>query len=199
MDEHEAAYERAKLFLEAHWEATKGEHHPADAPTYAIERLLVDLMHYVHERNLGQFPDDVYYIHFDRIVADAKEQFIKQREAVPEKDEPFLDPSLKELHEAREHIDFREIEANLKLRNLDEQIALREKQEKEIAKVGRSDELAEKHRQEISSQEKSFEEEKKRYAHEYLEAKRLAQEMEQQEKGKALEPGALDLGKEFSG
>ena len=195
MDEHEEAYERAKLFLEAHWEATKGEHHPADAPTYAIERLLVDLMHYVHERNLGQFPDDVYYIHFDRIVADAREQFIKQREAVPEKDEPFLDPSLKELHEAREHIEFREIEASLKLRNLDEQIALRERQEKEIATAGPSNALAEKHRLEISSQEKSFEEEKKRYASEFLEARRLARELEQQEKDKALEPGGLDFGK----
>jgi len=195
MDKHEEAYERAKLFLEAHWEITKGEHHPADAPTYAIERLLVDLMHYVHERNLGQFPDDVYYIHFDRIVADAKEQFIKEREAVPEKDEPFLDPSLKELHEAREHIDFREIEANLKLRNLDEQIALREKQEKEIATAGRSEALAEKHRLETAAQEKSFEEEKKRYASEFLEARRLARELEQQEKDKALEPGGLDFGK----
>ncbi|HXY78311.1 MAG TPA: hypothetical protein VEH47_05815 [Candidatus Acidoferrales bacterium] len=195
MDEHKEAYERAKLFLEAHWEATKGEHHPADAPDYAIERLLVDLMHYVHERNLGQFPDDVYYIHFDRIVADAKEQFIKQREAVPEKDEPFLDPSLKELHEAREHIEFRGIEADLKLRNLDEQIALHERQKKEIATVGRSDALAEKHRLETAAQEKSFEEEKKRYASEFLEARRLARELEQQEKDKALEPGGLDFGK----
>jgi len=195
MDEHEKAYERAKLFLEAYWAGTEGEHHPADAPTYAIERVLVDLMHYVHQRNLGQFPDDVYYIHFDRIVADAREQFIKQREAVPEKDEPFLDPSLKELHEAREHIEFREIEGSLTLRNLDEKIALRERQEKEIATAGRSDELAEKHRLEISSQEKSFEEEKKRYASEFLEARRLARELEQQEKGKTLEPGGLDFGK----
>lgn len=187
MDEHEKAYERAKLFLEAHWEISKGEHHPADAPTYGIERLLVDLMHYVHERNLGKHSDDVYYLHFDRMVADAKEQFISQREAVPETDEPFLDPSLKELHEAREHIEFRGIEAELGLRHLDEQIALRDKQQQEIRQFGPSDQLAEKHRLEISSQDKGFQEETKRYAREFLEAKRIAEEIDERERQHARE------------
>lgn len=186
MDEHEKAYERAKLFLEAHWEATKGEHHPIDAPTYGIERLLVDLMHYVHERNFGKHADDVYYIHFDRIVANAKEQFISQREAVPETHEPFLDPHLRELYEAREDIEFRGIETTLRLRQLDEKIALHDKQQKEIAQFGTSDQLAEKHSLEISSQEKGFQEEKKRYAREFLEARRIAEELKNREHAKAL-------------
>jgi hypothetical protein len=57
---------------------------PAEIPLDAVRGLIVDLMHYVHERNKVFEEDD--FLHFDEVVDDAHEQFIREREAIPDKD-----------------------------------------------------------------------------------------------------------------
>jgi hypothetical protein len=133
-------------------------------------------MHYAHERNKGKPVEGGEYIQFDRVVANAKQQFIRERETAIEQHEPLLDPELQVLREARSCPEYREIEEDLALRQFLEGLTLIGKQRNEVQNLGASPELEFQHRQEDAEQEKRFKEEKKRYASEFLEAKRLAQE-----------------------
>jgi hypothetical protein len=73
-----------------------------------------------------------------------------------------------------------------------------EKQRAEFNRIGASKELSDRHDREIQAMTERFEEERERYSREYHDAKRIAQEIEQQQK-QVLEPGlALDQGKKFS-
>ena len=83
-DEHEDAWKRALLLLEAHHKISNSDLHPYDVPGPGIERLLTDLMHYCHERNIGTTVGSGEYLEFDRMVEFARERFIKERETVIE-------------------------------------------------------------------------------------------------------------------
>jgi hypothetical protein len=190
MDDSREAAERASILLEANWKLSNGEHHPLDAPSFSIERLLTDLMHYSHSRNKGITDDSGEYLHFDRMVKDAREQFIKEREATPELFEPLLDPN-----RPQRDPEFDAMQDKLYSRQLAETLELERKHETELNSLGPSKELSDRHREERNNQIKNFDEERERYILEYHDAKRIAQEMEQQEKQKTLD---LDPAKKLS-
>lgn len=182
MDDGREAAERASILLEANWKLSNGEHHPLDAPSYSIERLLTDLMHYSHRRNKGITDDSGEYLHFDRMVKDAREQFIKEREATPELFEPLLDPNLPQRDP-----EFDAMQNKLYSRQLAERRQLEDKQEAELRRLGPSKQLSDRHLQDRENQTDTFEQERERYTREYHDAKRTAQEMEQEEKQKTLD------------
>lgn len=127
-------------------------------------------------------------------MGNAKQQFMKEREAAPELHEPLLDPN-----RPQSDPEFEDMRNKLYSRQLAERKELARKQEAELKSLGASQALSDRHSQELAKLTEKFEEERERYASEYLEAKRLARELEQQDKGKALEPGVLDFGKKFAG
>jgi len=191
LDSAEDAYQRAKILLEAHHELADTFHHPADVPKYAIERLITDLMHYAHQRNKGKTVDGGEVIDFDRAVSDARQQFIKEREAAPELHEPLLDPN-----RPKPDPEFEKMQNELYSRQLAELKALDRKQQEEAQRLGPSKQIDLQHLQERRNLAEEHEKERERYVREYHEAKALARELEQQqEKDKALEPGGLDFGK----
>jgi len=187
MDNADDAYQRASIILEAHAQLSKSEHHPIDVPEACILRLLTDLLHYSHERNKGKNPNDNYYIDFEHLEKWAKEEFIKEREAAVEFHEPLLDPELKDLHQARSDPEFREIEAALNLRQIDETIAIDQRQKGELQRLGPSDELITRHAQENADQEKKARDERIRYAREFLQSREIAQQVDERGKQKASE------------
>lgn len=95
-DETQDAWQRAQLLLEAQHAILKKENkptvHPFDVPAAAIERAITDLMHYAHERNKGVPKGSGDQIDFEAILKLAKAQFIREREASPEKNETLLAP-----------------------------------------------------------------------------------------------------------
>jgi hypothetical protein len=188
MDNADDAYQRASIILEAHAQLSKSEHHPIDVPEAVILRLLTDLLHYSHERNKGKTPDDNYYIDFEHLQRWAKKEFIKEREAAVELHEPFLDPELKDLHQARSDLEFRGIEAALNLRQIDERIAIDERQKGELKRLGPSEELITRHAQENADQQKKSRDERIRYAREFLQSREIARQVESSEKQNASEP-----------
>jgi hypothetical protein len=190
MDESREAAERASILLEANWKLSNGEHHPNDAPSYSIQRLLADLMHYSHRRNKGITDDSGEYLEFDRMVKDAREQFIREREATPELSEPLLDPNLPQRDP-----EFDAMQNKLYSRQLAERRQLEDKQEAELKLLGPSKQLEDRHLQDRLKQTEKFAEERERYTREYHEAKRIAKELEQQEKQENL---TLDQGQKFS-
>jgi hypothetical protein len=176
------AWRRADILLDAHHKLADTFHNPADVPSYAIERLITDIMHYAHERNKGKTIDSGEYIDFEHVVDNAKEQFVKEREAAPVLHEPLLDP-----YRPRPSPEFMEMEQKLYSRQLAERKELARKQEAELKSLGGSQALSERHDQELAKLTEKFEEERERHAREYHDAKRLARELEEQGKQKASE------------
>jgi hypothetical protein len=68
-------------------------------------------------------------------------------------------------------------------------LQLSQKQEKELDRLGPSKELTDRHFQESKNQAEQFDKERGRYASEFLDARRIVQELDQREKEKSLEPG----------
>jgi hypothetical protein len=119
---------------------------PAEIPLHAVRGMIVDLMHFVHERN--KVFDEDHYIAFDDIVDDAHEQFIREREAIPDKDPEHMqigihspagrpDPGLDGLRQ------------ELAKRHLAELEALNRKQAAEIQLLGPSKDQDQRHHREF--------------------------------------------------
>lgn len=146
-------------------EGIKGN--PAEIPLHAVRGMIADLMHYVHERNKVFDEDD--FTAFDDIVDDAHEQFIREREAIPDKDPEHmqigihapagrLDPALDALRQ------------DLAKRHLAELEALNRKQAAEIQLHGPSRDQDQRHHQEFKKLVLDLADQKEHAIHEYREA-----------------------------
>jgi hypothetical protein len=175
------AWRRADILLDAHHKLAETYHHPNDIPSYAIERLITDLMHYAHERNKGKTADSGECVDFDHVVADAKAQFIREREAAPELHEPQLDPSRPQPDPK-----FDDLQNKMYSRQLAERNELTRKQEAELKSLGPSQALSDRHDQELTKLTGKFQEERERRTREYQEARRIREELEKDEQTEAI-------------
>ena len=116
---------------------------------------------------------------FDRVVSNARQQFIKEREAAPELHEPLLHPD-----RSQPDPKFVEMQNKLYTQQLAERTELTRRQEAELKSLGPSKALSNRHSQEIAKLTEKFEEERERHTREYAEANRLAKELQYQKKRK---------------
>jgi len=186
---HWEPWERARWLLEAQHAILTSEPvhddipHPNDVPAAALERMITDVLHYCHERNKGLDRGDGDYIELDYMVKAAKAQFIREREAIVEKHEPRLTPDYKPPDP--EYVDMQD---KLYSRQLAERNELEKRQQQEVKNLGPSEQLDKRHSREVSDLTERFEKERERYTSEYNDAKRIAQEMKEEEKQEQLQP-----------
>jgi hypothetical protein len=181
LDSPDDAWRRADILLDAHHKLAETYHHPNDIPSYAIERLITDLMHYAHECNKGKAVDSGECVDFDHVVADAKQQFIKEREAAVELHEPLLDPNRPQPDPK-----FDDMQNKMYSHQLAERNELHRKQEAELKNQGPSQALSQRHDQELTKLTEKFQDERERRTREYQEARRIREELEKDERTKAL-------------
>jgi hypothetical protein len=181
LDSPDDAWRRADILLDAHHKLAETYHHPNDIPSYAIERLITDLMHYAHERNKGKTADSGECVDFDHVVADAKAQFIREREAAPGLHEPQLAPSRPQPDPK-----FDDLQNKMYSRQLAERNELTRKQEAELKSLGPSQALSDRHDQELTKLTEKFQDERERRTREFHTASRIREELEKDERTKAL-------------
>lgn len=175
-DDRWEPWERTKLLLEAQHSILTAENPgadippPSDAPGAAIERMIIDVMHYCHERNKGFQPGDGDYIPLNAILKVAREEFIRERETMIETHEPLLDPYRIPPNDA----ELQEVKQKLYARQNAERTALEKQQMLEEKAEGPSKELETRHVKEASNLRKQFEEERERFDVEFYEAKKFA-------------------------
>jgi hypothetical protein len=143
--------------------------------------MITDLMHYAHECNKGKAVDSGECVDFDHVVADAKQQFIKEREAAVELHEPLLDPNRPQPDPK-----FDDMQNKMYSHQLAERNELHRKQEAELKNQGPSQALSQRHDQELTKLTEKFQDERERRTREYQEARRIREELEKDERTKAL-------------
>jgi hypothetical protein len=210
-DETQDAWQRAQLLLEAQQAILKREQkpapHPYDVPAAAIERAVADLMHYVHERNKGVAKGSGDSLDFDQILKLAKAQFIREREAAVEKNEPRLDLNKKGAPMPDTEFtakvpfmqdpEFIKLQRELQTRQEQETKKLLDQQTRQRIEFGRQpgvtrpqiDDNNQRQLKERADQSRQHKSEQDRYTREYHDAKVLREQLRENEKRQELEKG----------
>lgn len=145
-----------------------------------VEHLHI-LEHEAYQRGLSE-----YQLEYQQELRAREKTLLYEKHA-----QPFRDGSNEQDRlawgEAGHHSEFDEVSDGLCRRHLNDDIRLTAKQNQDITKFGRSRELDDLHQREAELHARQFDEERGRYAREFLESREIAQELEHREKATAPE------------
>jgi hypothetical protein len=112
----------------------------------------------------------------------AQAQFIREREAAPEKNEPLLDPKRPQPDPK-----FEQMQTQLYARQLAERAALEKTQREELSRLGPSTQLEHRHARQIADLTEKFEKERDRYTREWQDAQKLREQLRDNDKSRDLD------------
>ncbi len=179
-------WRRAQLLLEAHAKIAKSEIHPYDAPGSAVRSLLTDLMHYCGAHNIGKTKSDPEYLDFGAILKTAETDFKEQAKTM----NAALDKARDATPDEEDRIAARvRMENDPKFQKLMNDLEARQGREAEALAMSHQNEPFNALRQEHErdAQARKFEDERQRYIRQYNKGRELAEQIQAEEKQKALE------------
>jgi hypothetical protein len=194
---------RAEILLGAMSRMDGTDSHVHEWPAAVIRDLRADIMHYCAKRNEGIKPEQVDYLDPEKIFQQAKKQFVLELTPLEAQRHVVANDNARGAQRPPEQTDawtrammdpgFAKTATALDQRQLRETISLDTSHQKEVHRLGASDQLTQKHDLENIDLQKKFDAERMRYAREFLRGREIAEDLRREEKQRAMEHDAPEL------